>query len=52
MYLKLGICNEDAQVYCPGCDDDKYCSDCFRKGHVEGEYSKHIAKKLRKVEQS
>lgn len=47
-FIKLGICNQDAIVFCPGCDDDRYCSECFRKGHVDGEYSKHVAKKLEK----
>lgn len=46
--IKIGICNQDAQVYCPGCDNDKYCSECFRKGHLEGEYTRHIAKKISK----
>lgn len=45
--LKLGICDQDALVFCPGCDNDRYCSDCFRKGHREGEYAKHLAKKLK-----
>lgn len=47
-HVNIGICSEDAQVFCPGCDDDPYCSECFRKGHNEGEYAKHVAKKMNK----
>ncbi|KAF9977417.1 hypothetical protein BGZ73_006044 [Actinomortierella ambigua] len=28
------ICNEDAAWKCPGCDNDLYCSECFRESHV------------------
>ncbi|KAF9928734.1 hypothetical protein FBU30_002152 [Linnemannia zychae] len=28
------ICNEDATWICPGCDDDKYCEECFRESHI------------------
>ncbi|KAG0234266.1 hypothetical protein BGW42_006771 [Actinomortierella wolfii] len=28
------ICNEDAAWKCPGCDNDLYCSECFREIHV------------------
>ncbi|ORX91170.1 hypothetical protein K493DRAFT_317463 [Basidiobolus meristosporus CBS 931.73] len=39
------ICNEDATVECPECDNDKYCENCFREGHyvdpIDWEYKKH-----------
>ncbi len=30
------ICTEDAAVKCLGCDDDLYCTTCWREGHVPG----------------
>ena len=27
------ICNDDATLLCPGCDDDKYCERCWFEGH-------------------
>lgn len=28
------VCNEDAHVWCVGCDGDPYCNRCWREGHV------------------
>mmetsp|Transcript_42397 Transcript_42397/g.111621 ORF Transcript_42397/g.111621 Transcript_42397/m.111621 type:complete len:347 (+) Transcript_42397:418-1458(+) len=28
------ICNEDAAVWCAGCDGDPYCKRCWREGHT------------------
>ena len=28
------ICNEDAALWCAGCDGDPYCKRCWREGHV------------------
>ncbi|ORZ22681.1 hypothetical protein BCR41DRAFT_369035 [Lobosporangium transversale] len=28
------ICNDDAKWTCLGCDNDKYCDQCFRESHV------------------
>ncbi|KAJ3296470.1 Abscission/NoCut checkpoint regulator [Borealophlyctis nickersoniae] len=42
-----GICNEDATVKCPECDDDLYCDRCFREGHRDDyELRKHVAEKV------
>ncbi|KAG9017479.1 Abscission/NoCut checkpoint regulator [Tulasnella sp. 427] len=27
------ICNADAEVSCPGCDNDLYCKKCYTQGH-------------------
>ncbi|KAJ3302757.1 Abscission/NoCut checkpoint regulator [Kappamyces sp. JEL0829] len=40
------ICNEDGAVTCAECDDDVYCLSCFREGHQDGEFRKHMAEKL------
>ena len=28
------VCNEDAHVWCVGCDGDPYCNRCWREGHA------------------
>jgi hypothetical protein len=28
------ICNEDSEVSCLGCDNDKYCLKCWKEGHL------------------
>ena len=38
-----GICNKDAELVCAGCDDDLYCTECWREGH---EFEKHRVKKF------
>ncbi|KAK1926592.1 hypothetical protein DB88DRAFT_482389 [Papiliotrema laurentii] len=37
------ICNKDAELVCAGCDDDLYCTECWREGH---EFEKHRVKKF------
>ena len=41
--LTIGICNKDAELVCAGCDDDLYCTECWREGH---EFEKHRVKKF------
>ncbi|KAI9206123.1 uncharacterized protein BJ171DRAFT_41681 [Polychytrium aggregatum] len=47
------ICNQDATLICESCDDDYYCSKCWKQGHYETtgldpELRFHIPKKLAK----
>ncbi|KAJ3022741.1 Abscission/NoCut checkpoint regulator [Thoreauomyces humboldtii] len=40
------ICNDDAVLICVDCDEDYYCQNCFREGHMDAENRRHIAKKV------
>ncbi|EIW68595.1 hypothetical protein TREMEDRAFT_63063 [Tremella mesenterica DSM 1558] len=41
------ICNADATLICSGCEDDPYCSTCWREGHKQGSGEEgHRARKL------
>ena len=35
------ICNEDAVLWCVGCDDDPYCKRCWREGHIDEDLRRH-----------
>jgi len=41
--LMPGICNKDADLVCLGCDNDLYCTECWKEGH---EFEKHKARKF------